>query len=185
MGESKRRKQFDPTYGHSHRKVWKPKPVSVSIGISSLTGKFLVMVSILETSPRVISPHINKNDAVEASREVDMKFNQIPEQTWKEFIKGKDDGFYSRLLSSLSYEDDDEILGTLKPGTPAYTAFFEAMKSGDSKVMGKAMRDACSSGNSSDRIEQMKQINDLLQKEGKEPLYSLAAIERLETVTDR
>jgi hypothetical protein len=184
MGESKRRKQSDPTYGHSYRNVWKPKPVSVSIGVSSLTGKFLVMVSILGTPARVISPHINKKDAVEASQEVDMKFNQIPEQTWKEFIRGKDDGFYSRLLSSLSYEDDDEILGTLEPGTPAYTAFFEAMESGNSKAMGKAVRDAHLSGNSLDRVKEMKQINDSLQKEGKDPLWSLAAIERLETVTD-
>lgn len=185
MGESKRRKQSDPTYGHSYRNVWKPKPVSVSIGVSSLTGKFLVMVSILGTPPRVISPHIDKNDAAEAAQEVDMKFNQIPEQKWKEILRGEDDGLYSKLLSSLSYEDDDEILGTLEPGTPAYMAFFEAMKSGDSQAMTKAMADARSSGNSSDRVQQMKQINDSLQKEGKDPLYSLAAIERLETVTDR
>ena len=173
-------------YGHSRRKVWKPKPkpVSVSIGTSSLTGKFLVLVSILGSPARTISPHINKNDAVEASREVDIKFNEIPEQTWKKFLRGEDDGFYSRLLSSLSYEDDDEILGTLEPGTPAYVAFSEAMKNGDSMAMGRAMRDAVLSGNSSDRVERMKQINASLQKEGKSSLYSSAIIERLETLKD-
>lgn len=181
MGESKRRKQFDPNYGQSRRKIWKPKAVSVSIGVSSLTGKFLVLVSILGSPVRVISPHINRDDAVEASREVDIKFNRIPEQAWKSFLKGEDDGFYSRLLSSLSYEDDDEILGVLEPGTPTYTVFAEAMTNGDSRAMGKAMLDARFSGSSLNRLEQMKQINASLQKEGKDPLWSSAIIERLET----
>lgn len=184
MGESKRRKQFDPMYGHSSRNVWKPKPVSVSLGVSSLTGKSLVLVSILGTSARVISPHINKSDAIEASREVDIKFNQIPEQTWKKFLRGEDDEFYSRLLSSLSYEDDDEILGILEPNTPAYAAFSEAVKNGNSRAIETAMRDAVLSGNSSGRVERMKQINASLQKEGKNPLYSSTIIERLETLKD-
>lgn len=184
MGESKRRKQFDPTYGHSRHKVWKPNPASVSIGVSSLSGKFLVLASILGTPARTISSHINKNDAVEASREVDIKFNQIAEQTWKEYLQGKDDGLYSRLLSSLSYEDDDEILGILEPHTPAYAAFSEAMKNGDPNAMGKAMKEACLLSPSSDRVERMKQINVSLQKEGKSPLWSSAAIERLETIID-
>jgi hypothetical protein len=184
MGESKRRKQLDPMYGHSCRKIWKPKSVSVSIGVSSLSGKFLVLASILGRPVRVISPHISRNDAVEASQEVDIKFNQIPETQWKEFLEGKDDGFYSRLLSSLSYEDDDDIIGILEPGSPAYSFFAEALKNGDPKAMQKAVIDACSSGNPIQRVELMKQINALLEKEGKRPMYSLAAIERLESLKD-
>jgi hypothetical protein len=114
MGEAKKRKKNDPNYGCIPQMTWRPKPVSVSIGVSSLTGKFLVMVSILGRKPRVISPHINKADAIEASKEVDSKFNHFSEERWKKYLNGEDNGFWSSLLQSLFYEDNDEILGVLE-----------------------------------------------------------------------
>lgn len=181
MGEARRRKKNDPNYGCISRMTWRPKPVSVSIGVSSLTGKFLVMVSILGGQHRVISPHINKADAIEASKEVDIKFNHFSEERWKRYLNGEDNGFWSSLLQSLSYEDDDEILGVLKPGTPEYNAFSEALNGGDAQEFLKSIIDTSLVQDSQTNLEEMKKINNELAQEGKAPMWSAAAIEKLQS----
>lgn len=100
MGEAKRRKQLDPNWG---------KPVQTRVELSSLTGKWLCVAYILGQRT-VISPHYNRVSAESAAAQVEARFNTIQISEWRRYINGDTEPF-SKALSMLDYDDDDEIVG--------------------------------------------------------------------------
>lgn len=108
MGEAKRRKQKSTEST--------AKAVVVKIEKSKITNKWLVVTYILRQR-YVISPFIERDDAVNASIEVDMVFNSISYERWRKVRQG-DRTVLAEAISLLSYEDDDdEIVGLLNLDT--------------------------------------------------------------------
>jgi hypothetical protein len=107
MGEAKRRKQkFPESIG---------KAVVVKIEKSKMTNKWLVVTYILRQR-YVISPFVERDDAVNASIEVDTVFNSISYERWRKVRQG-DRTVLAEAISLLSYEDDDEVVGLLNLDT--------------------------------------------------------------------
>lgn len=103
MGEAKRRQKN----GNSKKR----KPVEVKIEKSRITSKWLVFAYILRER-YVVSPFIKREDAESAAEEVERVFNSRSYESWRELRRGNRK-VLNEAISQLTYEDDDEIIGTI------------------------------------------------------------------------
>ncbi len=103
MGEAKRRKAKDPSFG-------KPR---LYIAPSPHTNKRMIWIQQLK-QVRGISPHYTKESAEYGLSQCQKCLNSFPISHWNQPF---DDAYYEflvRLNEKFPYDDDDEILGVIK-----------------------------------------------------------------------
>jgi beta-xylosidase len=104
MGQAKRRKQSDPTYGQ-------PVKIQTWVEPSKLTGKWLVMAKVEEYWQGCVSPHFKREDAIAACDVVEREFAKVSRAEWS-----KSSGWIKACSALIGLiEDDDEVLAVVTP----------------------------------------------------------------------
>ncbi len=112
MGEAKRRKKLDPRYGKSIvSPPDSPSAIAVRLEKSDLTGKWKTMTSINGAAEICVTVHKRHSDATQAAQEIVRVFEKITPQQWSL------SDTLSTALMQLDIEDDDEVIGVLRPNS--------------------------------------------------------------------
>jgi hypothetical protein len=108
MGESKRRKKLDPTWGQSSLP-------SLGVEISSVTGKRLIVL-YSKGHRVVVSPHISQDSLDYGLRQCHLCLQKMGAEYWANSFRKAIAEFFRLLNVEFDYPDDDEVIGVYQDG---------------------------------------------------------------------